>query len=213
MAPRGLGSQGDSACSRLHGFAAVEPRKARAPAHFGVAAPATAHCAVIRNDIIGTTMNKMLAAVIAAAAVLVAPLAGAADGTPPVNDLQALQKSVKADKKAYIASVLNLTDAEAKKFWPIYNAYQSDVDMANRSRNRALEVLIARDRPVSDLYAKQLANELIAADETEVRARRKMQNKLMRALPPKKAARYLQVEAQIRATQLYSIAEAFPLVQ
>ena len=65
---------------------------------------------------------------------------------------------------------------------------------------------------MSDLYAKQLANELIAADETEVRARRKMQNKLMRALPPKKAARYLQVEAQIRAIQLYTIAEAFPLV-
>ena len=50
------------------------------------------------------------------------------------------------------------------------------------SRNRALEGLIARDKPMSDLYAKQLANELIAADETEVRARRKMQNKLMRAL-------------------------------
>ena len=66
---------------------------------------------------------------------------------------------------------------------------------------------------MSDLYAKQLANELITADETEVRARRKMQNKLMRALPPKKAARYLQVESQIRAMQLYTIAEAFPLVQ
>jgi len=157
-------------------------------------------------------MNRKLAAFIVAAAMLVAPLAGAADGTPPVNDLQALQKSVKADKKAYVSSVLRLTDAEAKKFWPIYDAYQADVDMANRSRNRALEGLIARDRPMSDLYAKQLANELIAADETEVRARRKMQNKLMRALPPRKAARYVQVEAQIRAIQLYSIAEAFPLV-
>jgi Spy/CpxP family protein refolding chaperone len=158
-------------------------------------------------------MNRKLAAVIVAAAMLVAPLAGAADGTPPVNDLQALQKAVKADKRAYVSSVLKLTDAEAKKFWPIYDAYQADVDLANRKRNRALEVLIARDRPMSDLYAKQLANELIAADETEVRARRKMQNKLMRALPPKKAARYLQVEAQIRAIQLYGIAEAFPLVQ
>ena len=158
-------------------------------------------------------MNRKLAAVLVAAAMLVAPLAGAADGTPPANDLQALQKAVKADKRAYVSSVLKLTDAEAKKFWPIYDAYQADIDLANRNRNRALEVLIARDKPMSDLYAKQLANELIAADETEVRARRKMQNKLMRALPPRKAARYLQVEGQIRAIQLYSIAEAFPLVQ
>jgi len=158
-------------------------------------------------------MKKNLAAVIVAAAMLAAPLAGAADSAAPVNDLQAMQKAVKADKRAYVASVLDLTPAEAKKFWPIYDAYQLDIDMANRKRSVALEGLIARDRPLSDLYAKQLANELIAADETEVRARRKMQNKLMRALPPKKAARYLQVESQIRAMQLYGIAEAFPLVR
>ena len=157
-------------------------------------------------------MKRNLAAVIVAAAMLAAPLAGAADNPAPANDLQALQKAVKADKKAYVASMLNLTPDEAKKFWPIYDAYQLDIDMANRKRNVALEGLVARDRPMSDLYAKQLANELIAADETEVRARRKMQNKLMRALPPKKAARYLQLESQIRATQLYSIAEVFPLI-
>jgi Spy/CpxP family protein refolding chaperone len=157
-------------------------------------------------------MKRNLAAVIVAAAMLAAPLAGAADTPAPANDLQALQKAVKVDKKAYVASVLNLTPDEAKKFWPIYDAYQLDIDMANRKRNVALEGLVARDKPLTDLYAKQLANELIAADETEVRARRKMQNKLMRALPPKKAARYLQLESQIRATQLYGIAEVFPLV-
>jgi outer membrane PBP1 activator LpoA protein len=166
-----------------------------------------------RNDIIGTTMNRHLAAVLVAAAVLAAPISRAADGTPPPNDMQALQKAVTADKRAYVASVMKLTDAEAKKFWPIYDAYQADVDLANRKRARTLEVLIARDQPISDLYAKQLANDLLAADDTEVRARRKMQTKLMRALPPKKAARYLQVEAQIRAMQLYGIAQAFPLVQ
>ena len=156
-------------------------------------------------------MKRILAAVFVAATLLATSVAGAADA--PANDLQALQKAVTADKKAYIASVMNLTPAEAKKFWPIYDAYQADINMANRNRSRTLEGLIARDKPMSDLYAKQLANDLIAADETEVRARRKMQNKLMRALPPKRAARYLQVEAQIRAMQLYAIAQAFPLVQ
>ena len=80
-------------------------------------------------------MKRTLAAVFVAAAMLATPVAGAADNAP-ANDLQALQKAVKADKKAYVASVLNLTPAEAKKFWPIYDAYQADVDMANRNRNR-----------------------------------------------------------------------------
>ena len=40
-----------------------------------------------------------------------------------------------------------------------------------------------------------------------------MHNAVMRALPPKKAARYLQLESKIRAVQAYDIAVAFPLVQ
>ena len=90
--------------------------------------------------------------------------------------------------------------------------------MVNRRRNVALEGLISTDRAVSDLYAKQLAAEMIATDEAEVKARRKMQNKLIRTkllspIPPKKAARYMQIEADIRAVQFYGIAEQFPLVQ
>ena len=35
----------------------------------------------------------------------------------------------------------------------------------------------------------------------------------MRALPPRKAARYLQLESKIRAMQDYDIAKAIPLVK
>ena len=63
-----------------------------------------------------------------------------------------------------------------------------------------------------------LSGELIAADEGEIKARRKMQNKLIQArllspVPAKKAALYLQIESRIRAVQLYGIAEEFPLIK
>ena len=85
--------------------------------------------------------------------------------------------------------------------------------MANRQQVRAIEGLIGRDKPVTDLYAKQLANDLISGDETEVRARRKLYSGVMKALPPKKAARYMQLEAKIRAFQDYDVAVTFPLIQ
>ena len=66
---------------------------------------------------------------------------------------------------------------------------------------------------MSDLYAKILATELIQADEAEIKARRTLQNKLMRALPPRKAARYLQLESKIRAVEAYEVASALPLVK
>ena len=163
-------------------------------------------------------MNRSVAAIILSAVMFAAPLAGAADKAAVDAELQAMWKAVQTDKKSYVASVLNLTPAEAKKFWPIYDQYQRDLEMYNRRRNVALEGLINTDKGVSDLYAKQLANDLIAADEGEIKARRKMQGKLIQArllspIPAKKAAQYLQIESRVRAVQLYGIAEEFPLIQ
>jgi Spy/CpxP family protein refolding chaperone len=128
------------------------------------------------------------------------------------TDVDALRNAVRADKKALVTSTLNLTDAEAKKFWPIYDAYQRDVDVANRRRNMVVVDLVSANKPISELYARTLANELIGADEAEIKARRVMHNKVLKALPPRKAARYLQLESKIRAVQAYDIAVGIPLV-
>jgi Spy/CpxP family protein refolding chaperone len=158
-------------------------------------------------------MKKYLAVITFAAAMIVASPGTAQDRTADEAAITALRTAAKANKRALVASTLNLTDAEAKKFWPIYDRYQRDFDMLNRERNTTLEGLVARDRPMSDLYAKTLATELITVEEQEIKARRKMHNAVMRALPPKKAARYLQLESKIRAVQAYDIAVAFPLIQ
>jgi len=159
-------------------------------------------------------MNKSLVAACALAlAVVAAPAALAQDNAAAVAELTAMQKAARADKRALTASTLKLTDAEAKKFWPIYDALQRDLVRLNRERNLALETLAARDRPLSDAYAKQVVNDLLSVEEQEIKALRKATNASLRALPPKKAARYLQLESKLRAVQDYEIAVAFPLAQ
>lgn len=158
-------------------------------------------------------MTSKLAALLLAAAMIAAPAAMAQDNATGATDMQALKASVKADKRAFVASTLALTPDEAKKFWPLYDDYQRALDAANRQRSLVAEDLLDLHKPLSDLYAKTLATELLAADEAELKARRKLQSAVMKALPPKKAARYLQVESKIRAYQSYDIAAAFPLVR
>jgi hypothetical protein len=156
-------------------------------------------------------MNRSFRIVACAWLLLAAPLSFG-QVTADTIDMDALRSAVRADKKALVTSTLNLTDAEAKKFWPIYDAYQRDVDMANRRRNIVVVDLVSASKPISDLYARTLANELIGADEAEIKARRIMHKKVLRALPPRKAARYLQLESKIRAVQAYDIAVGIPLV-
>lgn len=163
-------------------------------------------------------MNTKFAAVLFAVAMIAGQPASAQDKVADVTDMQALRAAVRADKKALVASTLQLTPAEAKKFWPLYDEYQRNLDMTNRRRVVAVERVITRDRPESDLSAKNLVNELIAVDEAEIKARRALHNRLMRGvpsriLPPKKAARYLQLESKIRAVQAYDVAATVPLIK
>lgn len=157
-------------------------------------------------------MKTIVAAIFLVTAMLAAVSAQAQSGTADVTDLQALRAAVKADKRAFVAQTLDLTPAQAKSFWPAYDAYQRSLDAANRIRTLALEGLIARDRPMSDRYARSLAADLVTSDETEVKARRTLYSRVMRALPATKAARYLQLESKVRAADYYDLAVAFPLI-
>ena len=158
-------------------------------------------------------MKKHVAAFLFAAAMIAMQTAAAEDKIADVTDMQALRNAVRSGKKAFVASTLNLSDAEAKKFWPAYDAYQRHLDVTNRERTIAVEVSIATDKPVSDLYARNMAKALIAIDEAEVKARRTLHNNVLKALPAKKAARYLQLEAKIRAVQAFDVASVIPLVK
>jgi Spy/CpxP family protein refolding chaperone len=156
-------------------------------------------------------MKKIISAALIAAAAVTAPLCAAQD--TGVADLQAMQQAARKDKRALVADKLQLTPAEAKKFWPVYDSLQKDLASLNRERNVSLEVLANRDKPPSDAYAKQILNDLMSIEEQEVKAMRKASNAALRALPARKAARYMQLENKLRAAQDYEIAVAFPLAQ
>ena len=158
-------------------------------------------------------MRKFLSAAILALVAAVAPAQPAQAAAADFTDMQALRQAVKTDKRALVASTLDLTPAQAKRFWPIYDTYQRSVDTLGRTRALSAEQLLSSDRDMSNLAAKEMALRNMQADEAEMKARRKMYNAVMRALPAAKAARYVQLEQKIRAVQAYDIAQAFPLVK
>ena len=158
-------------------------------------------------------MPRILAGVLFAAAIALVQPADAQDTAADVTDMQRVRDAVRADKRAFIASLLKLSDAEAKRFWPIYDMYQRNLDATGRRRVVAVQGLMFRDAPMTNLAAKQYATEMLAVDEAEIKARRTMRNRVMRALPAVKAARYLQLEDKIRAVQDYDVAATVPLAR
>jgi hypothetical protein len=108
-----------------------------------------------------------------------------------------------------------LTDAEGIAFWPVYDAYQKDLQAINQRLTAA--ILAYADAynkgPVTNETAKKLLDESLAIDEAEAKLKSASAPKILAALPATKAARYIQIENKIRAAVRYELAAGIPLVE
>jgi hypothetical protein len=141
--------------------------------------------------------------------------AAVAQTAPTSTDMQIFAQKVKADKKLLVALNMQLTDAEAKGFWPVYDAYQRDLEAID---GRLLKTIAAyadayNSGPVPNETARQLIDEYLAIQQDEAKMNRSYVPKLGEALPGAKVARYIQVETKIRAVVRYELAARIPLVQ
>jgi hypothetical protein len=129
--------------------------------------------------------------------------------------MQLLREKIRADKKLVVAMNMELSESEAKAFWPIYDQYQKDLQKINQ---RILGVLAGyaedfRNKSLTDDKAKRLIDEALAIEVAEANLKSTYAPKLSKALPVRKVARYLQIENKIRAVVRYDIAAGVPLVR
>ena len=135
--------------------------------------------------------------------------------TSGTTNMEILRQKIKADKKLVIAENLQLTDAEGKTFWPVYDAYQKDLQQINQRLAAAITAYADayNQGPVADDVAKKLLTEAVAIDEAETKLKTTYVPKILAALPAAKAARYVQIENKIRAVLRYEMAAGIPLVK
>jgi hypothetical protein len=138
-----------------------------------------------------------------------------AGGDKPADNLEIIHAKLKADKKLIVANYMELTETEAKKFWPVYEEYQQDLEKSSRRILQLLESYAVEHRKnsLTDEKAKTLLDEWIAIERDEGKRRSAYAPKVLQALPAKKAARYLQIENEYRILIRYEIAAVVPLVQ
>jgi hypothetical protein len=129
--------------------------------------------------------------------------------------LEIIHDKLKADKKAIVEKYMELTESEAKKFWPVYDEYQKDLQKGNERLRALLESYAAdyKNKSLTDEKAKKLLDDWIVIEKDEGSRRGAFAPKVLQALPPKKAARYLQIENEYRILLRYEIAANVPLIQ
>ncbi len=131
----------------------------------------------------------------------------------PADNMQILMEKLKADKKLLVAENMQLTESEAKAFWPIYESYQKDLEKINQRLGKVINDYAANYQSMSGDVADKLSSEYIAIEVDRTKLMQAYQPKLKKALPAKKVARYLQLENKIRAVLNFQLAANIPLVK
>ena len=163
----------------------------------------------MRMDLVRRTMGAAIVMMLFG----FAPLRAAQD--KPADNMQILRDKLKADKKLLVASNMELTESEAKGFWPIYDEYQKELQKINQRLGKVLESYADdnRRKSLTDDKAKKLIDEAVSIEQAEANIKSRFAPKLSKVLPVKKVARYLQIENKIRAVVRYDIAQGVPLVR
>ncbi|GKS70070.1 hypothetical protein W03_20740 [Nitrosomonas sp. PY1] len=130
------------------------------------------------------------------------------------ENMKILQEKISADKKLLVAENMDLTDAEAKGFWPIYDAYQKDLQKINDQLAKVINeyAIIYNANTLTNEKARQLLDEVFKVDTAEIQLKQSYVPKLAKVLSGVKTVRYIQIENKIRALDRYEITKMIPLM-
>lgn len=141
--------------------------------------------------------------------------APAASTPPPVSDqdVQLLRQDLRSQKKQIIAANMVLTDAEATKFWPVYDQYTTATIKLNDARYALIKEYAQSYDTMTDAQAASLTKRSNALDESFVQLRGRYIPLFTAVLTPKKTALFFQLDRRIALLTDLQLASMIPLVK
>lgn len=137
------------------------------------------------------------------------------EATPAASDqyVELLRKDLRSEKKQIVAANMLLTEAEAQKFWPVYDEYTVEAAKINDAKLSVIKEYVQTYDTLNDAQAERMVKTWSAADEATVQLRLKYLPIFQKALPGKKVARFFQVDRRIGSVIDLQLASEIPLVE
>jgi hypothetical protein len=129
------------------------------------------------------------------------------------QDIDLLRKDIRSQKKQLIAANLPLTDAEAQKFWPVYDQYTAELVQINNDKYALIKEYARDFGTMTDAKADDWTVRILKLDANVSNLRQKYLSNFQRVLSPKKTALYEQVERKAQMLIDLQLSAQIPLVQ
>ena len=169
------------------------------------------------------TTKNLLSISLASILILTGTTRGQSSAQTPSNppaqntvdqDVDLLRKDIRSQKKQIIAANLQLSDAEAVKFWPLYDQYTAELVKINDAKYGVIkEYANTFNSSLTDEHALALTRNLLTVDQQAAQLRLKYVPIFSQVISGKKTALFFQMDRRLVMLIDLQLASQIPLVQ
>jgi len=131
----------------------------------------------------------------------------------PADNMRFVVEKIRADKRLLVAENMQLTEAEAKAFWPLYDQYQNELFLLRARTVKLITDYTEAYENMTNDTAKRLLDEAVNIEALGLKLRQAYLPRFREVLPDIKVVRYYQMENKINAALAYEIAAKIPLIR
>ena len=124
-----------------------------------------------------------------------------------------LRSDVRTQKIAILTELMNFTEAEDKAFWPLYRAYDAEMTRLSEERVALIAEYGRNYANLTDAMAGTLGTRALELEARRQSVKAKHFEIIKKALSPRTALRFLQVEQQLLLIIDLQISAALPIVK
>ena len=127
--------------------------------------------------------------------------------------VELLRSDVRSQKVAILTEMMDFTEQEDAKFWPIYREYDVELSKINDDRVTLIQEYAKNYDQMTEAVADRLARGALDLEARRNAVKLKYYDRFKTATSAKTAARFLQVENQLLMIIDLQIASALPVVK
>ena len=127
--------------------------------------------------------------------------------------VELLRADIQEQRIGIITEIMQLSDEDGAKFWPIYREYQSELAQLNDIKLGAIKQYAENYDNITEEMASSLADKILDFEARRVALKKKYFDKMKGALSAKTAARFFQIENQILMLLDLQLSSMLPAIQ
>lgn len=112
----------------------------------------------------------------------------------PDQDMQLLKSNLRSQKKQIVAANMDLTDAEAEKFWPVYDRYAADLAKIYDTKIALFQEYLDTNQTMSGDQAEAYLRRRAAVEEDVMQVRLKYLPEFRKVLTGRETALFYQID-------------------